>query len=186
MTIIAETQRLLIRPWQPETDANQALAIYGDRLVTHFIKTKADSLEAQISILKRWVEQAKQLNNGTGLWPVRLKETDAIIGTVALIQLPISSGKLTDTYEIGWHLKRAAWGQGYATEAAKGILGYGFKQLRLPAIHAATHPHNLASIRVTQRLNMQPLGRTNAYYDTELELFKLEAIAWLCSRRFNP
>ncbi|HEY9602135.1 MAG TPA: hypothetical protein V6C85_11030 [Allocoleopsis sp.] len=45
-------------------------------------------------------------------------------------------------------------------------------------VNSIAKPQNTASIRVTQRLGMVPLGRTSRYYGTELELFKLEAIVW--------
>lgn len=71
-------------------------------------------------------------------------------------------------------MKKAAWGNGYATESARAILQYEFKVLKLFVIYALIIPENTASIRVAQRLGMTPLGRTNQYYGgIELELFQL-------------
>jgi [ribosomal protein S5]-alanine N-acetyltransferase len=178
MTTIAETPRLLIRSWNLETDVEPAYEIYGNPEVTHFLKTKVDSLATQRAILQRWVNRAIELNDGTGLWAMVHKETGEIVGTIILIRLPDNDGKLTQDYEIGWHLKRSTWGKGYATEAAKAILAYGFQQLGLPVIYAVVNPLNTASIRVTQRLGMTPLGRCDRYYNLELELFQLEAQDW--------
>ncbi len=75
-------------------------------------------------------------------------------------------------YEVGWHLRRSAWGKGYATEAGRAALNYGFTVLGLPIIYAVTHPQNYASMRVAQRLGMTHRGRTNRYYDMELDLFE--------------
>ncbi|PLZ35868.1 GNAT family N-acetyltransferase, partial [Fischerella thermalis WC542] len=77
-----------------------------------------------------------QLNNGTGLWAIALKDSREIVGTIILIQLRDEEENLTQDYEIGWHLKKSAWGKGYATEAAKAILDYGFNTLKLPVIYA--------------------------------------------------
>jgi [ribosomal protein S5]-alanine N-acetyltransferase len=178
MAILIETSRLIIRDWHPEEDAEQALQIYSDPEVTKFIRTKADSIEKQISVLRRWVEKPIQPDDGTGLWAIVTKSIGEIIGTVILLQLLQHEQFVTQNYEIGWHLKRSAWGKGYATEAAKAILNYGFNKLNLSAIYAVVDPENTASIHVTQRLSMKPVGRTNQYYGTELEMFMIEANAW--------
>lgn len=175
MVTIAETDRLIIRPWIPEADAEQAFQIYSNPEVTRFLMTKVDSVESSLNLLQRWVTKATQWNNGTGFWAIVTKQTGKIVGTIILIQLQDENGTLTQDYEIGWHLKKSAWGKGYATEAAKAILDYGFKVLKLPRIYAVARPENTASLRVIHRLNMIPLGGTTRYYKTELEMFILEA-----------
>jgi RimJ/RimL family protein N-acetyltransferase len=80
---------------------------------------------------------------------------------------------LTDDVEVGWHLARAHWGHGYATEAARALINHGFHTLNLDTINAVVNPANAASIRVTQRLGMTPLGRTRKYYNAVVELFRL-------------
>ncbi|BAZ27248.1 GCN5-related N-acetyltransferase [Kalymmatonema gypsitolerans NIES-4073] len=175
MTIIAETDRLIIRTWIPEEDAKQAFEIYNDPEVTRFLITKAESLESTVNILQRWVTIAAQVNNGTGLWAMVLKETGEIVGTIVLMQLRDEDQQFTQDYEIGWHLKKSAWGKGYATEAAKAILDYGFNTLKLPVICSIVQPENTASIRVIQRLGMIPIGRTTRYYKMELEMFNVVA-----------
>lgn len=178
MITIAETNRLVIRPWNLKTDVEPAFEIYSNPEVTHFLKTKVDSLATQRAVLQRWINRSIELNNGTGLWAMVHNETGEIVGTIILIQLPDNHGNLTQDYEIGWHLKRSSWGKGYATEAAKAILAYGFQQLNLPVIYAVVNPVNTASMRVTQRLGMAPLGRCDRYYNLELELFQLNAEDW--------
>jgi RimJ/RimL family protein N-acetyltransferase len=123
--------------------------------------------------LQQFLDNAAQLNNGTGAWPIVKRETGKIIGCILLKQLPDNNSNLTQDYEIGWHLKRDNWGQGYATEAAKEVLKYGFNVLNLPVIYAVVNPKNYASIKVTQRLGMTPLGRSNKYYNQEVELFQI-------------
>ncbi len=175
MVTIAETDRLIIRNWIPEEDAEQAFQIYSDPEVTRFLITKVDSVESSLNLLQRWVTKATLQSNGTGLWAIIIKETGEIVGMIGLIQLQDEDENLTQDYEIGWHLKKSAWGKGYATEAAKAILDYGFKVLKLTTIYAIARPENTASLRLIQRLGMIPIGRTTRYYKTELEMFKLEA-----------
>jgi RimJ/RimL family protein N-acetyltransferase len=134
-----------------------------------------NSIESSLNLLQRWVTKATLQSNGTGLWAIIIKETGEIVGMIGLIQLQDEDENLTQDYEIGWHLKKSAWGKGYATEAAKAILDYGFEVLKLTTIYAVARPENTASLRLIQRLGMIPIGRTTRYYKTELEMFKLEA-----------
>ena len=60
----------------------------------------------------------------------------------------------TPAIEIAWRLARAYWGRGYATEAARAALDYGFGKLGLEQIVAVTVPANLRSLRVMERLDM--------------------------------
>jgi RimJ/RimL family protein N-acetyltransferase len=176
MAILTETKRLVIRNWMPQDDAEQAFEIYGDPEVMRFIgrgKTE-ESVETQRRSLQQRVDRTAALNNGTGFWAIADKQTGEIFGTVILKQLPDNDGNPTPDFEVGWHLKKAAWGKGYATEAGQAVLDYGFNVLKLPIIYAVVNPENTASIHVTQRLGMVPLGRTQKYYGEELELFKLE------------
>ncbi|MBD1870631.1 GNAT family N-acetyltransferase [Cyanobacteria bacterium FACHB-471] len=176
MAILTETERLVIRNWIPQDDAEQAFEIYGDPEVRRFIGGgKEESVETQRRSLQQRTDRTAALNNGTGFWAIADKETGEIFGTVILKQLPDNDGNLTSEIEVGWHLKKAAWGKGYATEAGQAVLNYGFNVLKLPVIYAVVNPENTASIQVTQRLGMSPLGRTQQYYGKELELFKLEA-----------
>lgn len=182
MNTIAQSDRLIIRTWIPEADAESAFEIYSDPEVTRFIKTKTTSIEDAIKLLQRWVTLSTQLKGG-GFWAIVNKETQEILGTIILIPLRDEAEQWTQDYEIGWHLKKSAWGNGYATEAARAILEYGFNILKLPTIYSIARPDNTASIRVMQRLGMTSIGRTNKYYKMELEMFKLEVTDWMHSIR---
>lgn len=60
--------------------------------------------------------------------------------------------------ELGYILRRAAWGHGYMTEAARALLAFGFEQLGLERVIATCNPANTASIRVLERLGMRYEG----------------------------
>ncbi len=169
MTILLETERLIIRSWIPERDAEQAFVIYNDPEVTHFLG-KASLVTSVESQRQRLID-----NKGNESWAIVEKETTTIVGTILLEQLPDKDGLPTQDYEVGWHLRRVSWGKGYATEAGQAMLNYGFSILNLPVIYAVVKPENHASIRVTQRLGMKPIGTTNKYYGIELLLFQLDA-----------
>ena len=175
MSSLFESDRLLIRDWNPQLDAPAAFAIYGDREVMKFIRKPDANIKAVQQRLEERIERYKQYNNGTGTWAIVEKETEQIVGCILLIQLPDNNLDPTEDYEIGWHLRRASWGKGYATEAARVIIDYGFNTLQLPVLYAVVRPDNIRSVQVTQRLGMTPMGLTYNYYATTLLLFKLEA-----------
>ena len=60
--------------------------------------------------------------------------------------------------EIGWRLRRAAWGQGLATEAARPLIAHAFDRLKLARIIADIHPDNLGSRRVAEKLGLTPVA----------------------------
>ncbi|MEH2178209.1 GNAT family N-acetyltransferase [Nostoc sp.] len=178
MTNLLETERLIVRSWIPERDAEQAFVVmYSDSEVTRFLRhaSRVTSIDLQRQRLIENSERMHQRNNGTGSWAIVEKQTTTIVGTILLLQLPDKDGLPTLDYEVGWHLRRVSWGKGYATEAGQVMLNYGFSVLNLPVIYAVVKPENHASIRVTQRLGMKPIGTTNKYYGIELLLFQLDA-----------
>jgi RimJ/RimL family protein N-acetyltransferase len=174
MNTILQTQRLIIREWIPKADAAQVFEMYRDADVTRFINGMLEKTpEAQQARLQKIVDRYAKLNNGTGTWAIVEKETGEIVGNLMLKQLPDNEGNPTQDIEVGWHLRKVSWGKGYATEGGIAAVNYGFKVLKLPVIYAVVRPENHASIRVTQRLGMKPMGRTYKYYNCELELFEL-------------
>ena len=65
--------------------------------------------------------------------------------------------------ELTYTLARAVWGRGYATEAARAILVWGFAGLRLRRLVAVAYPGNTASVRVLEKLGMAPQGTRFCY-----------------------
>jgi RimJ/RimL family protein N-acetyltransferase len=100
-----------------------------------------------------------------GVWAVRVRSTGVAAGTVLLVPLPDSQ-----EIEVGWHLHPDSWGHGYATEAAQGALTHGFAH-GLSEVFAVVRPANERSLALCRRLGMTPLGLTNRWYGTDLELF---------------
>jgi [ribosomal protein S5]-alanine N-acetyltransferase len=172
--MIFETKRLIIRDWLPEADVEYVFAIYNDPNVTRFIGGGLTDISQAESYLERFVELNAKRIDGSGFWAIIEKDTQELVGAVLLKRLPDKASNLTNDYEVGWHLRKLSWGKGYATEAGKGAIEYGFKKLQLPVIYAVANPENRASIRVMQRLGMIYMGRTNKYYGAEVELYKIE------------
>ncbi|HHP7243406.1 MAG TPA: GNAT family N-acetyltransferase [Elainellaceae cyanobacterium] len=178
MTIVAESDRLILRDWNPETEAERAFEIYGDPDVMRYIGNGAtqESVESMQAALRNRANQIIQLNDGSGFWAIFDKLKHDLVGTILLKRLPDGNQTPTSDWEVGWHLKKSAWGNGYATEGGRMALDYGFYRLKLPIIYAVTNPENTASIRVARRLGMIPKGRTTRYYgiNLNLNLFELK------------
>ncbi len=90
--------------------------------------------------------------NGFGFWALEVRESGEFIGFTGL-QLLADQMSLTGV-EAGWRLARAAWGHGYATEAALAALAYGFDTVGLREILAITMAANKRSQAVMQRIGM--------------------------------
>jgi RimJ/RimL family protein N-acetyltransferase len=100
------------------------------------------------------------------------------VGTILLKSIPASGTgdplQPSGDTEIGWHFHPAAWGRGYASEAASAVLAHAFAR-GLDRVVAVTHPDNAASQAVCRRIGMTPRGRTDAYYGVTCELFDVTA-----------
>lgn len=64
----------------------------------------------------------------------------------------------SDVLELGYRLRRAAWGRGLATEGARALIAHAFERLRWPAVDACAHPENAASIHVMVKCGMRRVG----------------------------
>ena len=61
----------------------------------------------------------------------------------------------TSKIDLGYRFKKNTWGYGYATEAVRDVLDYGFNQLNLKTIIAKAQVENLASMNIMQKIGMQ-------------------------------
>ena len=86
---------------------------------------------------------------GSGLLADRRAGPGRLVGEAGLQELEAGPD-----VEVGYTLARAAWGRGYATEAARAVLRWGFAGLRLPRVVAVADPANRASLRVLEKLGM--------------------------------
>jgi RimJ/RimL family protein N-acetyltransferase len=145
-----ETTRLRLRQWRP-SDREPFAALNADPVVmAHFPTqlTREDS-DALADRCERLIAE-----RGWGAWATEIKATGEFIGYVGL-HIPRDDLPLSPCVEILWRLARTHWGQGFATEAARGALRIGFEVLSLPDIVSFTVPANTRSRAVMERLGMQ-------------------------------
>src|SRR5262249_16415930 len=88
-----------------------------------------------------------------GLWAVEAVEQAPFIGFVGLAR-PRFEAHFTPAVEVGWRLAREHWGQGYATEAGRASLAFGFDELDLAEIVSFPSVLTEPSWRVMERLGM--------------------------------
>jgi ribosomal-protein-alanine N-acetyltransferase len=90
---------------------------------------------------------------GYGLWAVDIRWAGKFIGFCGL-SVPTFHTHFTPTVEVGWRFTRDEWGNGYATEAARAAVDFGFEQAHLEEILSWTIPANQRSLGVMARLGM--------------------------------
>jgi RimJ/RimL family protein N-acetyltransferase len=143
------TPRLQLRQWRP-SDLEPFAALNADPAVMAFMPrclTRPDS-----DAMARSAE-AQIANRGWGLWATELRETGELVGAVGLA-VPSFEAHFTPCVEILWRLRRASWGCGYATEAARECLRFAFERLALSEVVSFTVPANARSRAVMERLGM--------------------------------
>ena len=149
MTIVIETERLILRTWQ-DSDAQPYFDMNQDpKVIQYFLG--ALTMAQVADFIKAKNQQQQDL--GYTLWAVELKKTGEFIGFIGLNYTDWPA-HFTPAVEIGWRLASPFWHQGYATEGAKACLEYGFKKVGLKEIVSFSVPANLASIKVMKRIGM--------------------------------
>lgn len=143
-----ETTRLRLRSWRT-TDADAFAALNSDAEV---MADEGGPIDRATSDAKLDRYMAAFARLGFGRWVVEARD-GAFLGYAGI--MPSSQGHpLGAHFEIGWRLARAAWGKGYASEAARAALDDALGRAGLPEVLAYTAPDNLRSQAVMERLRL--------------------------------
>jgi RimJ/RimL family protein N-acetyltransferase len=148
-----ETERLIIRPWEPgDRDAFRVMA--QDVRVMRYINGGVPLTEQEID--EAMARQARNLaEHGFCIGALVEKDGGRVIG-VAGAQPLGTTGDL----EIGWWLAPEVWGRGYATEAGAAAMRFVLDTLQRERVLAIIDPPNEASKRVAARIGMHYVRRT--------------------------
>lgn len=143
------TPRLKLRRWQ-RTDLKPFAALNADPVVMeHF---PAPMSEADTARFIAHIEHHFE-DRGYGLWAVDHLTSGEFIGFTGL-HTPTFDAPFMPAVEVGWRLRKEHWGKGYATEAARAAVAYGFDKAGLDEIVSFTIPANIRSTQVMERLGM--------------------------------
>lgn len=146
---VLTTARLRLREWR-KGDLIPIAAMNRDPAVTRYLGGPIPKRESDLIVgrfLQKWAEEPR-----FGWWALETRESAAVIGFLGLAP-PDFTGPPAPCVEIGWRLARTAWGQGYATEAARAALDHGFAE-GLDEVVSFTVPANTRSRAVMERLGM--------------------------------
>jgi RimJ/RimL family protein N-acetyltransferase len=143
------TERLLLRQWRDE-DLEPFAALNADPETMRFFVSPPSRAESD-ALAERSRRQID--SEGWGLWAVEVAASASFMGFVGLAR-PSFEEHFTPAVEVGWRLAREYWGHGYATEAGRAALAYGFEELALDEIVSFTSLLNEPSWRVMERLGM--------------------------------
>jgi [ribosomal protein S5]-alanine N-acetyltransferase len=147
-----ETQRLIIRPYF-EDDLMECFYLMQDKELFEFKNMDVMTLDEYKGLFKWLIDS---YNSGTDKnfaysFNIILKETGVHIGWVGLGNLVTNPSLIEIFYLIGIQYQR----QGYATEASKAILEYGFNTMNLDEIVAVCMKENIASRRVMEKIGLK-------------------------------
>jgi RimJ/RimL family protein N-acetyltransferase len=144
-----QTRRLLLRPWR-ESDLEPFAALNADPAVMEHFAKPLDRSESDAFVARIRAHFARE---GFGFWAVEVPGVAPLVGLVGLAR-PAFEAHFTPCVEVGWRLAREHWGKGYATEAARASIRFGFEQLGLDEIVSFTVPGNVRSRAVMERIGM--------------------------------
>lgn len=144
-----KTNRLRLRNWI-DSDIPEFVEMNSDPKVMEYFPRML-SEEETIAMVDRINQQIAE--TGFGFWALEVKETNEFAGFVGL-SIPRFEADFTPCVEIGWRLAYKYWGNGYAEEAAKACLDYGFNKLGLKEIVSFTSVLNTRSMNVMKKIGM--------------------------------
>ncbi|MGD8626426.1 MAG: GNAT family N-acetyltransferase [Anaerolineae bacterium] len=165
------TPRLILRAFSTDDTEAMYQILKEKEVLRYFPPTDPpprDRVERMIGgLLKHWQER------GYGLWAVEARASGELLGRCGLQWLPD-----TEEVEVDFILGKPFWGQGFATEAGRASLQYGFEQLDLEKVVGIVHVENIASQRVLEKLGMARLEQK--------EFFGIECYRYGVERPAQP
>jgi [ribosomal protein S5]-alanine N-acetyltransferase len=159
---VIETERLVIRPLR-HPDRVEMLAQWSDAANE---RVPADVAEEQV---RGWVERLS--------WGVWERDTGELVGDCSL-HFDMGFGE----WELSYGFRRDRWGRGYATEAARACVRYGFDSMGVEKIVADVEPAKGASSRVLEKVGFTRVGTL----DDGRFLYALTASAWRLRSHPSP
>ena len=146
--MVFETKRLILREIE-QSDFYDLAEILKNPNVMYAYEHDFTDEDVQKWLVR---QRNRYQQHGFGLWAAVLKTTNRMIGQAGLTMQPYKNGEVL---EIGYLLKENFWHAGYASEAAAGCKKYAFEQLNKQKVYSIIKAHNIASIKVAERIGMK-------------------------------
>jgi RimJ/RimL family protein N-acetyltransferase len=148
--VLLETERLRLRRFTP-ADVDLLTELDSDPEVMRYVTYGLPTPRATYAdtILPRWLE-IYRVTPQLGYWAAEDRASGGFHGWFHLRPDRIDEGE----QELGYRLRRASWGRGYASEGSRALLEHGFRTVRAPRISARTLAANLASRRVMEKCGL--------------------------------
>ncbi len=173
--MIFETERLIARKWRIE-DVDDLFEIYREPEVVRFLGPTPKTVDTRDEMLEKLSKRLDAQNNwkvGLGAWALIRKSDEKVIGCIIFNEFPDGMSRAPGAVEVGWHLGKAFWNQGYAYEAARGAFEYGFRMNpELEKVVAVVYSDNAPSRKLAEKLKMKYVGQSDEYYGTTLEVYE--------------
>src|SRR5581483_5362461 len=182
-----ETDRLWLRAWT-ESDAGDYRAMLADPEVTRYLgggpvfrgKRLVAELLARLTDLEARRELVRMAESwrsrGAGMWAIERKHDGVLLGAAGFNHLSDWREGPTQI-EIGWTLARSAWGSGYATEAGRRALRWGFEELGLDDVISVAPVEHVRSIQVMERLGLVAQGKTR-WHRLNVVWYAIDRAGW--------
>lgn len=184
MNLRLTSKRLLLSPVTLD-DLDLCLEMFTDPDVLKY----AGGVMSEVEIRETLPNWAKRGGNGCiGIWCISDLGTGEKYGSVALLPIPIEKddtdfslvepGTMPDgDIEIGYFLKKSAWGRGYATEAARRLLEFAFQASPLQEVVATLSEKNSASINVLTKSGFRLRGTRRCYGERGPD-YRITRVEW--------
>lgn len=157
---LLKTKRLGLRLWKISDYTPFSEMCADPKVMRHFPSTL--NKNESINLITRFNRHFDK--EGYTYFAVDILKTEntppQFIGFTGLVMQTYES-PFTPNVDIGWRLKKAAWGKGYATEAAKACLEFAIKKLQINTIIAVASNENISSINVMKKIGMNYTGKFN-------------------------
>ena len=150
------TERLKLREFK-ESDYRDLFEILSDQETMKYYPAPFDQSGVE-SLIHRSISSYTE--NGFGLWAVLFKSENKFIGQCGISMQDIDGSIVP---EIGYHINKKYWRNGFATEAARASLSFGFDKLKMKEIYIHTFVENIPSIGVAEKLKMEKVKEFNKF-----------------------
>lgn len=169
-----ETERLTLRAFS-EADATALFELSQDPDVMRYVgerrvPTLQESWRGVAGMIGHWAMR------GYGQWAIEERASGQFIGRAGIINPVDWPGP-----EVGYLLGKAWWGHGYATEAARAAMDWGFEQVGFPELISLIFAENVRSIAVATRLGESLRGDTDLWGNT-VRLYGITRAEWEARR----